>query len=55
MKLSQTAVVVVKDSVRSKEIVAVTGRWLFRAFQFQIELDYYTVRRMLVLLVAKCL
>jgi len=53
VKFSQTVAMVVKYSDRSKETVAELGRLIFRAFQCEIELDYITVSRLLLILVAK--
>ena len=55
VKFSQTAVVVVKYSVRSYWTVTEMGRLIFRAFRCEIELDYITVSSLLLVSVAKCL
>jgi len=53
VKFSQTAVVVLKNQFRNEETVAEVGRLIFRAFQYEMELDYITVRRLLLVPVAK--
>jgi len=55
VKCTQTAILVVKDSVRNEETVAEMRRLIFRAFQCEVELDYIVVSRFLLVLVAKCL
>jgi len=55
VKFSQTTVVVVKDSVGSYETVAGMRRFIFHTFQCEVELDYITVSRLLLVPVAKCL
>ena len=50
---SQTAVLVLKNSFRNYETVAEMGRLIFRAFQCEIELDYITISRLLLIPVAK--
>jgi len=45
--------VVLKNSFRNYETVAEVGRLIFRAFQFEMELDYFTVSRLLLVPVAK--
>jgi len=44
-----------KDSDWSKETVAEMGRCIICAYQFEVELDDITVRRMLLVLVTKCM
>jgi len=53
VKFSPTAVVVLKNSFQNYETVAEVGRLIFRAFQCEMELDYITVSRLLLVPVAK--
>jgi len=53
VKFSQTAVVVLKNSFPNEETFAEVGRLIFRAFQCEVELDYITVSRLLLVPVAK--
>ena len=53
VKLSQTTVVVLKNSFRNYETVTQVGRLIFRAFQCEMEVDYITVSRLFLVLVAK--
>ena len=55
VKFSQIPYVVAKDSIRSYETVAEMGRLIYCAFQCGVELDYISVSRLLLVLVAKCL
>jgi len=52
VKFSQTAIVVWKNSFRNSEIGAEMGRLIFRAFQCELEPDYITVSRLLLVPVA---
>jgi len=53
VKCSQTALVVLEISFRNYETVAEMGKLNFRAFQCEMELDYTTVNRLLLVPVAK--
>jgi len=48
VKFSETAVVVLKNSFRNSDTVAEMGKLIFRAFQCEIELDYITFSRLLL-------
>ena len=53
MKFSQTAVVVMKNSIWHQEIVSEMGRLFWNAFQCEVELDYITVSKLCLVPVAK--
>jgi len=55
VKFSQTGETTVVEEFISKlqETVAEVGRLIFRAFQCEMELDYVTVSRLLLVSVAK--
>jgi len=53
VKVSQTAVVELKNSFRNYETVTDVGRLIFRAFQCEMELDYTNVNRLLLVPLAK--
>jgi len=55
VKFSQTVdlVVVLKNSFRNQETVTKVERLIFRAFQCEMELDYITVSRLLLVPVEK--
>jgi len=53
VEFSQTAVVVLKNSFRNQKTVAEVGRLIFRAFQCEMEVDFITVSRLLLVPIAK--
>jgi len=53
VKFNQTVVVVLKNSFWNQETVTEEERLIFRAFQCEMELDYITVSRLLLVPVAK--
>jgi len=53
VKVSQTAVVVLKNSFQNYETVAEMGKLIFGAFQCEMEMEYMAVSRLLVVPVAK--
>ena len=52
MKFSQTAIALWKNSFPHYETCTEMGRLIFRAFQCEMELDYITVSRLLLVPVA---
>ena len=53
VKFSQTVVVVLKNSFWNQETVTEVERLIFRAFQCEMEMEYITVRRLLLVPVEK--